>query len=120
MTLPAIAIVDDLYVYANSINLAALPQTGTYKLEFKVTDKISDVSVERDLELASRVQATLLPPRDLDLGPWRGHYSYRPHGTVSGDYVDVIAADEPEGDVLVLLGDVSGKGVSASSTTCAN
>ena len=56
MTLPAISIVDDLYVYANSINLAALPQTGAYKLEFKVTDKISDVSIERDLELAITVE----------------------------------------------------------------
>jgi len=71
-------------------------------------------ALERDLELASRVQATLLPPRDLDLGPWCGHYTYRPHGTVSGDYVDVIAPDDPEGDVLVLLGDVSGKGVAAA------
>jgi len=56
MTLPAIAIVDDLYVYANSINLAALPQTGAYKLEFKVTDKISEVSIERDLELNITVE----------------------------------------------------------------
>jgi GWxTD domain-containing protein len=51
MTLPSIAVVDDLFVYANSINLAALPQTGTYKLEFEVTDKISGVSTARDLEL---------------------------------------------------------------------
>ncbi len=71
-------------------------------------------ALERDLELASRVQATLLPPRDLDLGPWCGHYTYRPHGTVSGDYVDVIQADDPAGDILVLLGDVSGKGVAAA------
>ena len=38
------------------LNLAALPQTGTYKLEFKVTDKISDVSVERDVELDITVE----------------------------------------------------------------
>ena len=56
MTLPAISIVDDLYVYANSINLAAMPQTGTYKLEFKVTDKISGVSVERDVVLDITVE----------------------------------------------------------------
>ena len=56
MTLPTISIVDGLYVYANSINLAALPQTGTYKLEFKVTDKVSEVSVERDLELDITVE----------------------------------------------------------------
>jgi len=56
MTLPAVSIVDDLYIYANSINLAAMPQTGTYKLEFKVTDKISDVSVERDAVLDITVE----------------------------------------------------------------
>jgi GWxTD domain-containing protein len=54
--LPTVAIVDGLYVYANSINLAALPQTGTYKFEFKVTDKISEVSVERDVELDITVE----------------------------------------------------------------
>ena len=53
---PAISIVDGLYVYANSINLAALPQTGAYKLEFKVTDKVSDVSVERDVVLDITVE----------------------------------------------------------------
>ncbi len=56
MTLPAISIVDDLWVYANSINLAAMPQTGAYKLEFKVTDTISGVSVERDAELDITVE----------------------------------------------------------------
>ncbi len=56
MTLPAVSIVDDLWVYANSINLGALPQTGSYKLEFKVTDTISNVSVERDVELDITVE----------------------------------------------------------------
>ena len=56
MTLPTASIVDDLYIYANSINLAALPQAGTYKLEFKVTDTIADVSVERDVVLDITVE----------------------------------------------------------------
>jgi len=56
MSLGVASITDDLYVYANSINLAALPQTGTYKLEFKVTDKISDVSVKRDVVLDITVE----------------------------------------------------------------
>ena len=56
MTLPTASIVDDLHIYANSINLAALPQTGTYKLEFKVTDTIADVSVERDVVLDITVE----------------------------------------------------------------
>ncbi len=56
MTLPVVSIADDLYVYANSINLAAMPQTGTYKLDFKVTDKVSNVSVDRDVELEITVE----------------------------------------------------------------
>jgi hypothetical protein len=56
MTLPTVSIVDDLYVYANSINLAAMPRSGTYKLEFKVTDKISDVSMKRDVVLDITVE----------------------------------------------------------------
>ncbi len=71
-------------------------------------------ALQRDLELASQVQATLLPPRRLQAGRWQGHYLYRPHGTVSGDYVDVVAPGGPSGDLLVLLGDVSGKGVAAA------
>ena len=56
LTLPAVSIADGLWVYANSINLAALPQTGSYKLDFKVTDTISDVSVERDAVLDITVE----------------------------------------------------------------
>jgi hypothetical protein len=56
MSLGAVSIADNLFVYANSINLAALPQTGTYDLEFKVTDKVSGVSVERDLTLDITVE----------------------------------------------------------------
>jgi sigma-B regulation protein RsbU (phosphoserine phosphatase) len=80
-------------------------------------DCLSDAerdALQRDLELASRVQATLLPPRDFGSTAWRGHYEYRPHGTVGGDYVDVITPGGDDGDLIVLLGDVSGKGVAAA------
>jgi len=80
-------------------------------------DCLSDVerdALQRDLELASRVQATLLPPRDFGSTAWRGRYEYRPHGTVGGDYVDVITPGGDDGELIVLLGDVSGKGVAAA------
>jgi phosphoserine phosphatase RsbU/P len=70
--------------------------------------------LEEDLELASRVQQRLLPPRPLRAHGWRAHYHYEPLGVVSGDYCDLIASESgPEG-LLFLLGDVSGKGVAAS------
>lgn len=67
--------------------------------------------LERDLELAAAIQARLLPPPDFEAGGWQGHFIYRPHGAVSGDFCDVIRDDD---GWLVTIGDVSGKGVAAA------
>lgn len=56
MKLGAAKIADDLYAYANGINLGALTQTGTYGIEFEVTDTIADVSVSREVELEVEVE----------------------------------------------------------------
>jgi sigma-B regulation protein RsbU (phosphoserine phosphatase) len=72
-------------------------------------------ALERDLDLAWRVQSALLPSPDLALPGWQAHYRYLPHGPVSGDYCDLIV---PDGDgasqFYFMVGDVSGKGVAAS------
>jgi sigma-B regulation protein RsbU (phosphoserine phosphatase) len=70
--------------------------------------------LEEDLELASRVQQGLLPPRSLRAHGWWAHYHYEPLGVVSGDYCDLIASETGAEGLLFLLGDVSGKGVAAS------
>lgn len=71
-------------------------------------------ALERDLELAARVQRGLLPQTDIQHGEWRVHYQYKPAGMVSGDYCDLIPTASGEGDLFFLLGDVAGKGVAAS------
>jgi phosphoserine phosphatase RsbU/P len=71
-------------------------------------------ALERDLELASRVQRGLLPQTDLRHRDWRVHYFYRPAGIVSGDYCDLIPDSTEDGKLIFLLGDVAGKGVAAS------
>jgi sigma-B regulation protein RsbU (phosphoserine phosphatase) len=71
-------------------------------------------ALERDLELASRVQYGLLPQTDVNYRDWRIHYLYRPAGIVSGDYCDLIPGAGEEGKLIFLLGDVTGKGVAAS------
>jgi phosphoserine phosphatase RsbU/P len=71
-------------------------------------------ALERDLELASQVQRGLLPDSDAEFRDWRVHYQYKPAGMVSGDYFDLISPASEEGDLIFLLGDVSGKGVAAS------
>jgi phosphoserine phosphatase RsbU/P len=71
-------------------------------------------ALERDLELASQVQRGLLPQSDAEFRDWRVHYQYKPAGMVSGDYFDLIWPANDNGDLIFLLGDVSGKGVAAS------
>ncbi len=68
-------------------------------------------ALERDLDLASEVQRNLLPQKGLRAGCWETSYHFAPLGAVSGDYCDLIPSD---GQLLFLLGDISGKGVAAS------
>jgi sigma-B regulation protein RsbU (phosphoserine phosphatase) len=71
-------------------------------------------ALEKDLQLAWRVQAALLPDPDLSIGRWTAHYRYLPFGPVSGDYCDLIPSPAGDGALYFFLGDVSGKGVAAS------
>ena len=71
-------------------------------------------ALERDLELAARVQRGLLPQPDIHHLDWHVHYQYQPAGPVSGDYCDVIAPVNGNRKLTFLLGDVAGKGVAAS------
>jgi sigma-B regulation protein RsbU (phosphoserine phosphatase) len=70
--------------------------------------------LEQDLELAAHVQLELLPPRHLVEQGWEIAYHYAPRGAVSGDYCDVVRPSGNDGNLLFLLGDISGKGVAAS------
>jgi len=69
-------------------------------------------ALEQDLELAARIQSALLPKPDMVHSGWRTAYHYQPVGPVSGDYCDLIIAED--GSLFFMLGDVSGKGVAAS------
>jgi len=71
-------------------------------------------ALERDLDLASRIQRTLLPKQHLRFDGWEVCYHYEPASLVSGDYCDVVQPENGGGDFFFFLGDVSGKGVAAS------
>ncbi len=68
--------------------------------------------VERDMALARRIQQQFLPEGRLELPGFSAAVEYRPAQGVSGDFYDRIALDG--GRVAVIVGDVSGKGVSAA------
>ena len=69
-------------------------------------------ALEEDLELAAQIQNTLLPPPTRTIDGWEVAYHYQPAGAVSGDYCDLINAEDKS--LYFVLGDVSGKGVAAS------
>jgi sigma-B regulation protein RsbU (phosphoserine phosphatase) len=68
-------------------------------------------ALEEDLALASQVQERLLPKQSLQASGWEAAYYYDPAGPVSGDYCDLL---DVEGGLHFVVGDVSGKGVSAA------
>lgn len=71
-------------------------------------------ALEKDLELAARIQNGLLPERNISFAGWEIHHRYEPAGAVSGDYCDLIEPRQDSDSRYFLLGDVSGKGVAAS------
>ena len=69
-------------------------------------------ALEEDLELAARIQAGLLPCRELAHDGWQVSYHYEAASLVSGDYCDLVPGED--GQLYFMLGDVAGKGVAAS------
>lgn len=69
--------------------------------------------LQRDLTLARRVQRSLLPEPHGFLQGWEYRYRYEAAGDVGGDFCDVLPLPH-RGETLIVVGDVSGKGVAAS------
>jgi len=69
-------------------------------------------ALEDDLEYAGKIQRALLPEKEIKTDEWEFAHHYRPAGIVSGDFCDLMPAND--GSHIFILGDVSGKGVSAS------
>lgn len=72
-----------------------------------------EARVQRDIALAREVQLGLLPKPNLSIDGWQFRYRYEAAGEVGGDFCDVIPIPA-RNETLVLVGDVSGKGVAAS------
>jgi len=71
-------------------------------------------ALQKDLGLARRIQAGLLPNPELVAAGWEASYRYEPAGVVSGDYCDLWAPPGDAGAMWFAVGDVSGKGIAAS------
>ncbi|WP_151083246.1 PP2C family protein-serine/threonine phosphatase [Nocardioides cynanchi] len=89
-----------------------------YEQELLRARRTAEESETRALSLARTLQQTLIPPRPPDIPGLEVAAVYRPAGDgheVGGDFYDVfqVAVD----DWVVVLGDVSGKGVDAAVVT---
>ncbi len=72
---------------------------------------VEQKNLEEDIELSSKIQKALLPKSNLILEGWDFNYIYEPAGPVSGDYCDILNTGD---ETYFIVGDVSGKGFSAS------
>jgi serine phosphatase RsbU (regulator of sigma subunit) len=68
--------------------------------------------IDQQLEVARLIQRQFLPESLPDLPGWQVTAFYRPAQTVGGDFYDFIPL--PGGQVMVVIGDVTGKGVPAA------
>ncbi len=66
----------------------------------------------QEMAAAASVQALLLTAQDTRTGPYAIHPVYLPAAEVGGDFYQVRECDD--GSLLVLVGDVSGKGLEAA------
>jgi serine phosphatase RsbU (regulator of sigma subunit) len=73
-------------------------------------------ALERELNLARKVQARTVPQRG-DADPMDWAVAFQPCLSVGGDYVDMIC--RADGKVLLIIADVSGKGMHAALVTAA-
>jgi serine phosphatase RsbU (regulator of sigma subunit)/FixJ family two-component response regulator len=98
------------------------------RLELRVFERTAELQaksrqIEEELRMAQELQIAMLPhrfpsvPRDVPLeqSAVRFYSVYRPAGSVSGDFFDVIALSD--GSVGVFIGDVMGHDVRAALIT---
>lgn len=70
--------------------------------------------LEREVEMARAIQVGLLPARLPDLPGYEMHGGTAPSQGVSGDFYEIVRRD---GECVLIVADVSGKGISASLLT---
>jgi serine phosphatase RsbU (regulator of sigma subunit)/pSer/pThr/pTyr-binding forkhead associated (FHA) protein len=99
---------DDLDLLASIASQAAFAVDNAQLHE----QSLRQHAIERDLELAHKVQRGLLPAAPPHVPGYYFFDFYLAANQVGGDYYDYI--ELPRGRLAIVVGDVSGKGVSAA------
>jgi len=98
---------EDLQILTAVSNIAAAKIENERLLE----ESLEKRRLEEDMRLAAEIQNSLLPSSAPTVPGWGLVGSNRPSRTVGGDYYDF---ETEAGEVLLALGDVSGKGTGAA------
>jgi hypothetical protein len=78
----------------------------------QVAQKLERQTIDQDLEQASELQQKVLVPEPIVSQLFTVETAYHPARTVGGDFFQVIP--HRDGSLLVVVGDVSGKGLAAA------
>jgi Stage II sporulation protein E (SpoIIE) len=78
----------------------------------QVRQEVERKAIAQELEQAQQLQQRVLVPEALASPFFTVETEYRPAQTVGGDFFQTLT--RPDGTLLVVIGDVSGKGVSAA------
>jgi sigma-B regulation protein RsbU (phosphoserine phosphatase) len=97
---------DQLAALAGSFNLM------TESIEKLVLEQKEKQRLENEITIAQEVQAQLFPQRISQLASLEVHGFCRPARSVSGDYYDFLSLGSDR--MVLAVGDVSGKGISAA------
>lgn len=97
---------DQLAALAGSFNLM------TESIERLILEQKEKQRLENEITIAQEVQAQLFPRRISQLASLEVHGFCRPARSVSGDYYDFLPLGSDR--VVLAVGDVSGKGISAA------
>jgi hypothetical protein len=78
----------------------------------QVAQRLRRQAIDQDLEQASELQLRVLIPEPIKSSIFAVETAYYPARTVGGDFFQIIP--RADGSLLIVVGDVSGKGISAA------
>jgi phosphoserine phosphatase RsbU/P len=103
---------EDLELLVSLASVAALHLRNVALM----TEALERRRLEEELALARRIQMALLPSRVPETRGWELHGGNIPSRGVSGDYYEVVERADGR-EVVLMIADVSGKGMAASLLT---
>ncbi|HEY3991015.1 MAG TPA: SpoIIE family protein phosphatase, partial [Acidobacteriaceae bacterium] len=78
----------------------------------QVSQRLERQTVDREMEQARELQQHVLTPEPVSSSLFTVETAYHPARTVGGDFFQVLA--HADGSLLIVVGDVSGKGIAAA------